>query len=79
MPVLGFWDILIIGFLVLLVFGPKRLPQMGRALGGTFRGFKDAITERHEREDAKAEELPAAQAPGLPQPAPQTRDRDTLV
>ncbi|MGO9900154.1 MAG: twin-arginine translocase TatA/TatE family subunit [Solirubrobacteraceae bacterium] len=29
--------------LVLLVFGAKRLPEMGRALGEGMRGFKDSI------------------------------------
>lgn len=30
--------------LLLLVFGAKRLPEMGRSLGSGMRGFKDAIT-----------------------------------
>jgi sec-independent protein translocase protein TatA len=54
-PILGFWDLLIIAFLVLLIFGPKRLPQMGRGLGGMFRGFKDSVTGRIEKLDAEAE------------------------
>lgn len=71
MPVLGFWDLLILLFLALLVFGPKRLPQMGRSLGSSIRGFRDAITDRHdriERQEQKA--LPPASTP---------REHDTLV
>lgn len=30
--------------LLLLVFGAKRLPEMGRSLGSGMRGFKEAIT-----------------------------------
>lgn len=30
--------------LLLLVFGAKRLPEMGRSLGDGMRGFKDAIS-----------------------------------
>jgi sec-independent protein translocase protein TatA len=30
--------------LLLLVFGAKRLPEMGRSLGSGMRGFKDAIS-----------------------------------
>ena len=90
-PVLGFWDLLIIAFLVLLVFGPKRLPQMGRSMGGAIRGFRDAVTGRIEREDAKAEEEERAAAAALPpatapqpiapsvQPAHDPRDRDTVL
>ena len=29
--------------IALLVFGPKRLPELGRALGSGLRGFKDAV------------------------------------
>lgn len=32
---------------LLLIFGPKRLPQTGRALGQGMREFKEAITGRH--------------------------------
>jgi sec-independent protein translocase protein TatA len=30
---------------LLLVFGAKRLPEMGRSLGSGLRGFKDAVTD----------------------------------
>jgi len=33
--------------LLLLVFGAKRLPEMGRSLGSGMRGFKEAITGEH--------------------------------
>ena len=33
--------------LLLLVFGAKRLPEMGRSLGSGMRGFKDAISGEH--------------------------------
>lgn len=33
--------------LLLLVFGAKRLPEMGRSLGSGMRGFKDAIGGEH--------------------------------
>ena len=39
----------------LLVFGAKRLPELGRTTGSGIREFKDAITSRHERLDAEAE------------------------
>jgi sec-independent protein translocase protein TatA len=34
----------IIAMIALLVFGAKRLPDMGRSLGSGMRGFKDALT-----------------------------------
>ncbi len=67
--------LILILLVVLLVFGAKRLPEMGRSLGDGMRGFKEAIsgdsatptgihTETHAHQDA------AAPAPGLSQPAP---------
>jgi len=94
MPVLGFWDLLILLLVAVLIFGPKRLPQMGKSLGGSIRGFKDAITEHHEKQDAEAEaEAQAAAAkpaqltqagptvPAVPpaQPAADPREHDTVL
>jgi sec-independent protein translocase protein TatA len=39
--------ILFLLLLLLLVFGAKRLPEMGRSLGTGLRGFKDALTSEH--------------------------------
>ncbi len=40
---LGFPELLVIGVIALLVFGPKRLPDAGKALGQAIRGFKGAF------------------------------------
>jgi sec-independent protein translocase protein TatA len=37
--------VLILG-IALLVFGPRKLPELGRGLGQSIRGFKEALTER---------------------------------
>jgi len=42
---LGFWEILIIVVIALVVFGPKKLPELGKALGRGIREFKDATTK----------------------------------
>jgi sec-independent protein translocase protein TatA len=44
---------------VMLVFGAKRLPEMGRSLGSGLRGFKESITGEGTPEPAATEELPA--------------------
>ena len=36
--------LLFLGVLMLLVFGAKRLPEMGHSLGAGLRGFKDSLT-----------------------------------
>ena len=50
----------------LLVFGPKRLPEIGRSLGKGMREFKDSITGSHDDEKA---ELPARSADEPPPPS----------
>jgi sec-independent protein translocase protein TatA len=37
-------DLIVVLVIVLLIFGPKRLPTLGRQLGSGFREFKDGIT-----------------------------------
>jgi sec-independent protein translocase protein TatA len=44
MPGIGIWEMLLLGVVVLLVFGPKRLPEMGRSLGRGMREFKDSVS-----------------------------------
>jgi sec-independent protein translocase protein TatA len=41
---IGLPEILLLGLVVLLVFGPKRLPEMGRSMGRGMREFKDSIS-----------------------------------
>jgi sec-independent protein translocase protein TatA len=53
---IGVPELLIVLVIVLLILGPKRLPGLGRSLGGGLRNFKDAIRGR----DEDAGELPAA-------------------
>jgi len=42
---LGGWELIIILVVVLVIFGPKRLPEMGRSLGKAIREFKSAGKE----------------------------------
>jgi sec-independent protein translocase protein TatA len=44
---IGLPEILLLGLVVLLVFGPKRLPEMGRSMGRGMREFKDSISGDH--------------------------------
>jgi sec-independent protein translocase protein TatA len=41
---IGFPEIMLLGLLALVLFGPKRLPEMGRGLGKGMREFKDSIS-----------------------------------
>jgi sec-independent protein translocase protein TatA len=45
---IGIWEVLILLVVMLLVFGPKRLPEMGRQLGKGMREFKDSVSGKDE-------------------------------
>ena len=40
---IGLPEIILLGLVVLLVFGPKRLPEMGRSFGRGLREFKNSV------------------------------------
>jgi TatA/E family protein of Tat protein translocase len=54
---LGVWELLIIFAVLLLLFGARRLPEMGKSLGHGMREFKDAVT------GAGIDDTPAAPEP----------------
>jgi sec-independent protein translocase protein TatA len=57
---IGPWEILILLVVVLLVFGPKRLPEFGKSLGRGMREFKSSLREI--TDDDEPEELPPPKA-----------------
>jgi len=73
-------ELLIILVIVLVVFGPKRLPQLGRQLGGGMREFKNSITAKDDGSDDEDEAnptlaaAPPAAQPAEPVPAPEVVD-----
>ncbi len=70
-------DVILVIVVLLLFFGPKRLPLLGRELGRGMREFKDSITgEKHAEEDKPAlgaapaqQDAPAAPPEPAAQPA----------
>ena len=51
----SFWQILIVVVIVLFIFGPKRIPGLGKSLGEAIRGFRKGIGGEDEKEDSKKE------------------------
>ena len=45
------WQIAIVLVIALLVFGPKRLPELGNSLGKGMREFKDSLSGSHDSDD----------------------------
>ena len=48
-------ELLIIGFIVVLLFGSNKLPELGAGLGQAIRGFKKAMSGEDEKPAPKAE------------------------
>ena len=52
--------LLVVLFIALLVFGPRKLPELGKGLGDGIRSFKDSMREKETGEvKAKEEREPA--------------------
>jgi sec-independent protein translocase protein TatA len=72
----GPWELLIILAVVLLIFGPKRLPSLGRSLGQGARSFRDGIRGRHDKPDADDED---DEVPALPPSPDVTREKEDVT
>ncbi|HTP18151.1 MAG TPA: twin-arginine translocase TatA/TatE family subunit [Solirubrobacteraceae bacterium] len=56
-------DLIVVLVIVLLIFGPKRLPGLGKQLGTGLREFKESITgENKDEEETSRPEITAASA-----------------
>ena len=80
---IGIWELLILLLVLLLVFGPKRLPEMGRQLGKGMREFKDSVTGDGKEDEVSATALPPAEpvvpaAPAAPGAPAEQRERDSV-
>jgi len=64
MPNIGPLEIVVVLVIVLVIFGPKRLPDLGRSLGRGMREFKDSVTGKDK------DELPAAEDEAEKKPEP---------
>ena len=55
MPSIGPMELAIVLTIALLILGPRRLPELGRSLGGGMREFRDSIARRPELADGEPE------------------------
>ena len=63
MPNIGPMELIIVLVIVLLIFGAKRLPELGRSLGSGMREFKDSVTSKDDKDDERV-----TQNAALPRP-----------
>jgi sec-independent protein translocase protein TatA len=73
------WHIVLLLLIALLLFGGKRLPEVGRSLGHGMREFKDAVTGNSPPAEDTPPELPPAPAEPVATPTAATPpERETV-
>jgi sec-independent protein translocase protein TatA len=70
---IGWQGLVIILIVLLVIFGPKRLPEMGRSIGRGMREFKESVTGKDD-DDQPREIPPADQDETVPGAPPRERD-----
>jgi sec-independent protein translocase protein TatA len=80
-PNVGIMEIAIVLVIALIVFGPKRLPELGKSLGRGISEFKqgvssigDSVSGDHRHDDEEPVELTDAQANGVVDPDPEVTE-----
>lgn len=51
---LGWLEVGVVALTAILIFGPKKIPELGSALGKTLRGFKDEL--KNDEDDSSVEQ-----------------------
>ena len=63
MPNVGPFELAIVLIIALIVFGPKRLPELGKSLGRGIREFKGSVTGDHDDDDDEPKPRPPRSSP----------------
>ena len=75
MPNIGPLELAIVLVIALVIFGPKRLPDLGRSLGKGMREFKDSITGKDDDDDQARLEVESSR----PQPDPERVEGEVVT
>jgi sec-independent protein translocase protein TatA len=75
------WHIAILVVILLLAFGPKRLPELGSALGKTITGFKHGLAEAQDEIRSTNDQVsaPASIATSVMEPVATTASTTAVV
>jgi sec-independent protein translocase protein TatA len=87
MPSVGFPELIVILVIALIVLGPKKLPEAGRAMGKGMREFKDSLSGMTDHDDDERPAVTASETPaprfdpitGEPLTAEARRERNATV
>jgi sec-independent protein translocase protein TatA len=76
---IGIPELIIVLVILLVIFGPKRLPGLGRSLGSGMREFKDSISGKSHDEDEEDGPRALERAAAAPATTAETRPADERV
>jgi sec-independent protein translocase protein TatA len=81
MPNIGIPELIIVLVILLVIFGPKRLPGLGKSLGSGMREFKDSISgnSKDDDDDDDRPRLEAAAGPPSSVTSTEQRQDDATV
>ena len=75
---LGFWEITVLALVILLVFGAKRLPEIGQSLGKGIREFKRSFSDVRDSVTAADDRTPPARQLDAPSEPPASSEPKRL-
>jgi len=73
---ISIWQLVIVLLIVLLLFGAKRLRNVGSDLGSAVKGFKKAVSDEEEKEKPEAEQLEKREGETIQGEATQVKEED---
>ena len=76
---LGMTELLVILAIVLLIFGPKRLKNIGSDLGNAIKGFRTAVAEDEKADNTEAKVIEGEAQSASGSESTQTQQQDTKV
>jgi sec-independent protein translocase protein TatA len=80
MPNVGPLELAIVLIIALVVFGPKRLPELGKSVGRGIREFKGSISGDHDDDEPEPQaKIESAQPPPPPSESAQAKKADETV
>jgi sec-independent protein translocase protein TatA len=70
MPNVGPIEIIVVILILIVIFGPKRIPELGKSVGQGMRNFKQSVTGRDRDDEPRELERERQSAPVATEPAP---------